>query len=118
MSATLSIVSRSPPINPTPSPLRTCALEPDTGASIMRSSGARSSCGGDLAEDLHQHLGRRDVRVMARVDFVGTPALALGARKELTERITDTGTLGIDIAARHRMLGGQCQLGGECFHRL
>src|ERR1043165_95146 len=43
MSATLSAVSRTPPIHPTPSPLRTCALEPDTGASIMRSRGATAS---------------------------------------------------------------------------
>ena len=40
MSATASTTSRSPPIRPTPSPLRTCPLEPDTGVSIMAMCGA------------------------------------------------------------------------------
>ena len=51
------------------------------------------SCAGDLVEDREQRLRIGDVRIVARVDLVGLPALALRALIELAEVVADAGLL-------------------------
>ena len=70
-------------------------------------SAAPWSCVGDLVQDREQRLRIGDVRVVARVDLVSAPALALRALGELAEGVADAGLGAVDVAARQRGLGRQ-----------
>ncbi len=66
-----------------------------------------------------QQRGRiGDVRIVACIDLVSLPALALRALVMLAEAVADAGLLRIDIGARCGGLGGKLELGRKRLHRL
>ena len=90
-------------------PLRRAAGAPArcrAGRAPRCRSGAPPSSG-DLVEDREQAERIGDVRVVARVDLVGLPALALRPFEELAEAVIRARTLGIDVGARRGRLGGK-----------
>ena len=73
------MASRSPPMRPTPSPLRTCPLEPDTGVSIRRKVGATFAINAAM---------RSGSQVLAHMTVFGVPGVMAGSNAFVTTSST------------------------------